>query len=372
MNLSKQSEFIFRLSLINGIGPATISRLTRSYGSSEDELLKFYKFSTKDFIGFGFSEKTALVLSQGLKNRNDFENEYKLMQKEKAFILTPFDSKYPALLRTIPNVWPILYFKGNPKVFCEEKKFLTCVGSRKSNLIGERAINRFICEISEFDPCIVSGGAIGGDTMAHQVALKNGLKTIVVFGSGLSCPHPSSNLRLFDKVLENGGVILSQFKMDMSPDRGTFPERNMILAGISDATFVIQAGLKSGTIITAQAAIDFGRSVGVLPGNFDDELFAGCHDLLKQGAALITKKEDLLDLLNIKYDSKERNYFDSKKENVLENNENSILLFCRESRTFEEIINFTNKNKIELQSELFSYEINGNLEQDHLGRWSAK
>jgi DNA processing protein len=373
MLLSKLSEFVFRLSLIKGIGPAIISKLTRNYKVSEDEVLKFDEFSINDFIEFGFSEKTASILSQGLKSRMDFESEYKMIQKEKSFIMTPFDLNYPYLLKTIQSVPPVLYFKGNIEAFCDKKKILTCIGSRKSNLIGERALSRFICEISEFDPCIVSGGAIGGDSMAHQAALKNRLKTIVVFGSGLCNPYPSCNLRLFDRVLEDGGVILSQFKMDISPSRSTFPERNMILAGISDATFVVQAGSKSGTIITAQAAIDFGRSVGVLPGNFDDELFEGCHDLLKQGASLITRKEDLIDLLNIKYDSTKSKNLDLKKEEKFENKiENEILEFCKFSRTFEEILNFSKKNKIDLQAELFSYELNGDLEQDHLGRWSLK
>ena len=161
------------------------------------------------------------------------------------------------------------------------------------NAYGKRCIRDFLSVFAGTQTVIVSGGAYGGDTCSHEVALENNIPTVVVLGSGHLHIYPAENKNLFNKIVDNNGMIVSQFSMQQEPTKGTFPVRNNTIAGMSSTLFVAQAGCSSGTLITAQCALEYGKNVCAVPGYYDDELSQGCLELIHQGATMVYKPEQL-------------------------------------------------------------------------------
>ncbi|MEA1929718.1 MAG: DNA-processing protein DprA [Patescibacteria group bacterium] len=178
--------------------------------------------------------------------------------------------------------------------------FLTVVGSRKYSHYGREVCEVLIAGLAAYPIVIVSGLALGIDTIAHQAALSAGLTTIAVPGSGLdrSVLHPHSNKHLADEIVEHGGALLSEYSPTKPAGIHTFPRRNRIMAGLSQATLVIEAGLKSGTLITARLALDYNRDVLTVPGSIFSPGSAGTNWLIRQGATPITSSQELLEALS--------------------------------------------------------------------------
>ncbi len=204
------------------------------------------------------------------------------------------------------------------------RKLLCIVGARKNTTYGKEAVESLIAGIKGFPITIVSGLALGIDGIAHRAAIKNGLPTIAVPGSGLSphVLHPQSHLRLAEEIVNSGGMLMNEFDPDFKATYWSFPQRNRIMAGMSNATFVIEAEKKSGTLITARLATEYNRDVLVLPGSIWNSTSEGPHMLLRLGATPIRNSSDLLEALGIKDESTsalaspdEAKYFDcSEKE----------------------------------------------------------
>ena len=216
----------------------------------------------------------------------------------------------PARLREIPKAPEKIFVKGNlpdPETY----KYLTVVGSRKYSTYGRECCAKLIQSLARFPVAIVSGLALGIDTIAHETALEVGLPTIAVPGSGLAekVLYPRANLRLAKKIIEAGGALLSEFKPDTQATVYTFPQRNRIMAGLSDATLIIEAAEKSGTLITARLALDFNREVLAVPGSIFSSGAKGTNQLIRQGATPVTKVEDLLEALG----------FETNKEGSVDN-----------------------------------------------------
>lgn len=177
-----------------------------------------------------------------------------------------------------------------------ETALLTVVGSRKYTSYGKDACEEIISGLRGYDIAIVSGLALGMDALAHEAAMRAGLKTVAVPGSGLhpDVIHPRSNLGLAKRILESGGALLSEFAPDFRPTVWSFPQRNRIMAGLSRATLLVEAGEKSGTLITARLAADYNRDVLVIPGSIFSSASRGTHQFLKLGATPVTTSEDVL------------------------------------------------------------------------------
>jgi DNA processing protein len=177
-----------------------------------------------------------------------------------------------------------------------DQTFLTVVGSRKFTNYGKDACEKIISGLAGYPVVIVSGLAIGIDTIAHKAALRAGLKTLAIPGSGLdrSVLHPSSNARLADEIVAKGGALLSEYEPATPAGLYTFPKRNRIMAGISRCILVVEAGEKSGTLITARLALDYNREVCAIPGPIFSSSAAGTNGLIRQGATPITSSEDML------------------------------------------------------------------------------
>jgi DNA processing protein len=208
-------------------------------------------------------------------------------------------TEFPPLLKEIPQPPENLNYRGKlPPI---DLTLLSIVGSRKYTTYGKQVINELMAGLSSYPIGIISGLALGIDSLAHEAALQNNLYTLAIPGGGLSdeCLYPSSHKSLAYKILEAGGGLLSEFDPDFHATYWSFPQRNRLVAGISQATLLIEAAEKSGTLITARLATDYNRELLVIPGSIFSKNSHGVHQFLKLGATPVTSSQDILDCLHI-------------------------------------------------------------------------
>lgn len=209
-------------------------------------------------------------------------------------------NEFPPLLREIPDAPEELWLEGVlPK--WDKTRVLAVVGSRKYSQYGKDACEKIISGLAGYSIIIVSGLAIGIDTIVHKAALKAGLITIAVPGSGLdrSVLHPRSNARLADEIVESGGALISEQPPTAPAGLHTFPRRNRIMAGLSHAVLIAEAGEQSGTLITARLALDYNREVMAVPGSIFSPNSFGTNYLIKQGAVPVTESGDILKIFGL-------------------------------------------------------------------------
>ncbi len=208
-------------------------------------------------------------------------------------------------LKEIPQPPKKLYTQGTLPL--SDTKFLTVVGSRKFSSYGKMACEKLIGGLRGYNISIVSGLALGTDTIAHQSALEAGLHTIAVPGSGLNekVLYPATNRQLAKKIIERGGLLISEFEPDFKATIWSFPQRNRIMAGLADAVLIIEAAEKSGTLITARMATDYNKDVLVVPGSIFSENSSGTNMLIRLGATPIRNSDDILDALDMEKTEKE-------------------------------------------------------------------
>ena len=187
-----------------------------------------------------------------------------------------------------------------------ETKFLTIVGSRKFSNYGREACENIIAGLRGYNISIISGLALGTDTIAHNAALTAGLHTIAVPGSGLDPKiiYPRTNFQLAKKIVDSGGALLSEFEPDFRATRWSFPQRNRIMAGLADAVLITESTKKSGTLITARMAVDYNKTVLAIPGSIFSESSKGANRLLARGAMPVMESADILEALNIEQEEK--------------------------------------------------------------------
>lgn len=206
------------------------------------------------------------------------------------------DPRYPVLLREIPDAPPLLYSRGTYD-WNQERPLITIVGTRKPSPYGRQVVQDFSRRLSQAGFTIISGLAFGIDSLAHESTLESHGITLAVIGSGVDDRSitPQSHLTLAHRIIENQGVILSEYMPGTQASTGTFPARNRIMTGMSPFTLVIEAGENSGTLITARLALDYHRDVGAIPGSLFAPGTLGCHRLIQGGAKLVTSLEDILE-----------------------------------------------------------------------------
>lgn len=218
------------------------------------------------------------------------------LQSEGISALSFFNSQYPEMLRHIHDPPLVLYMKGEGVAALESPHKIAVVGSRKADQPGCEIARGFSKAIAGAGGCVISGLAFGIDAAAHSGALESSAtsSTIAVLGNGLcSGIYPAAHTKLARSILENGGILLSQFPLDSPPYPSNFLNRNRVIAGMSQAVIIIQAARRSGALSTARHAMEEGRDVLVVPGDIHHPLYGGSNELLKQGAHVITSKEDI-------------------------------------------------------------------------------
>ncbi len=258
------------------------------------------------------------------------------------------------LITEIPEPPHRLYVRGTlPK---QNTKYLAVVGSRNYSDYAVQTIDYLIGGLAGYHISIISGLAIGVDTLAHRTALNARLHTIAVPGSGIhdSVIYPSRNKALARTILENGGALVSEFEPTFRATQWSFPKRNRIMAGLSHATLLIEASEKSGTLITARLATDFNRELLVVPGNIFSDNSKGLHQFLKLGAVPITTPQDIVDTLQLEKSSNKESV-----STLLSERERLVCDILSEPKDQDEIIRSLPFNQSEAVALLMQMELTG-------------
>lgn len=351
---------ILHLSLINGIGPSTIKQILDNKFINFSDL---YNLKTVDFQSyFNLSNSTSTKIFNGLQSKKLLDDELALIEKNNIKWFTFEDDLYPYLLKNIHLPPAIIYLQGN--IISDSTKIIAIIGSRKATDYGYKSIDKLVRPLIKNNWVIASGGAIGADTMAHQITLREKGKTIAILGSGLLHPYPYCNKKMFEKIIESEGTILSPFPLTTQPFPGNFPSRNRIISGISRGCIIIQAGLKSGTRITAMNALEQGREVFAVPGPIDDELSLGCHKLIQEGAKLIYCAQDILQEFG-----EASEFVEDSNENLFDSIDCKIISICKVPNSIEELIEKTGLSLNDLQCKLFELQLDGKIQQNFAGLW---
>lgn len=232
------------------------------------------------------------------------EKELRLIEKYDVKVLILSEKEYPFALAAIPNPPPLIYLQGELKK--EDRFSLAVVGTRYPSDYGCQAVKKLVKELVEYNFTVISGLARGIDTLAHRTTLDNKGRTIAVLGNGLLINYPGENKKLQEQIITQGALI-TEFPLQFPPDKGNFPRRNRIISGLSLGSLVIEGRQNSGALITARYALEQGREVFALPGNIFNPLSGGPHSLLKMGAKLVEKSEDILEELSIFYPRENKN-----------------------------------------------------------------
>lgn len=284
---------VLHLSLIDGVGAVTIGKIIRAIVSIDRWYESIYTWNASLWMQHTFVSTTiANAIVKGLANQQLVEHELMLIEKNAISWTTVLSADFPPLLKAIHVPPAVLYYKGGTAVL-HQTRAIAVVGSRDADYYGKRITKQLVRDLVARNWIVVSGGAKGIDTYSHQEALDSGGKTIVVLGSGLLKPYPHINVGLFEKIVNNGGVIASTFSLQTGALPGNFPARNRVISGLSRGCIVVQAAIKSGACITAYHALEQGRDVFAVPGHIDDPLSHGCHALIQSGAKLITHIDDV-------------------------------------------------------------------------------
>lgn len=224
------------------------------------------------------------------------EKELLWMESHDVHLCFFTDDHYPKRLNSCIDAPYMFYYKGDADF--NRPKVVSMVGTRNASQYGKDVVKKIISELKEYNVSIISGLAKGIDTVAHEQALAMGLNTVAVLGSGLGVVYPKSNYKLIDKIVDHGGTLISEYPFMQQPDRQNFPKRNRIIAGLSDATIVIETAQKGGSIITAYIAHSYNRDVFAVPGSVFNTLQDGCNQLIRKNvAAAITSGHELLEMM---------------------------------------------------------------------------
>ena len=283
---------LIALHFIPGIGDYTIRQLV-SYCGSSNKIFHTPKGKLLKIPGIG--RVIAEVISKG-KPFEAAEKELKRAERESVEIILYTDKKYPSRLKQISDAPTLLYCKGNMDF--EISKTVGIVGTRQATAYGKQQVEILVESLVPHAPLIISGLAYGIDIHAHKHALKHNLPTIGVMGSGVDIIYPAVHKDTANKMQENGGII-TENPFGTRPDAHNFPQRNRIIAGLSDALIVVEAAEKGGALITAEIANSYNKDVFAFPGSIGVTYSAGCNNLIKTNRAhLLTSVKDLEYIMN--------------------------------------------------------------------------
>ncbi|MDR1367033.1 MAG: DNA-processing protein DprA [Puniceicoccales bacterium] len=276
------------LNALPEVGPVTFRRLKERFNG---KIRRIFSASYEELVSIGGVSRAAAEHIAHWEQYFDWKQEQRRLTTMGAKFITQKDKNYPPLLREIYDAPVGLYVKGNLDL--SRNNCIAMVGTRKATVYGLQIARDFARELASLGFIIVSGMALGIDKAAHEGALSGEGKTVAVLGSGLDVIYPHENRTLYGKIAENGSV-LSEFPLGKEADRVTFPIRNRIIAGICSHLIVIESDCSGGSMISANIANEYGRHIMAVPGRTDQRMSQGCHDLIRNGATLVSCMDHIL------------------------------------------------------------------------------
>lgn len=357
------SKYLLALNAHEKIGSQTLKKALAPFGDNAEKLWKAGDIEIRKKLDI----KVAELIIEAKKQFTP-EEEVDKLQKFNIGYMTMYDKEYPKLLVEVSDGPVILYIRGDIKAL--KVPSIGVVGSRKFTHYGQKVAYQLSKSCSEAGLGIVSGLALGIDTVAHRAALDAGGITVGVLGCGLDRIYPASNLMLGREVIEKGGAVVSEFPPGTPPLKYNFPARNRIIAGLTLGTLVIEAAEQSGALITAYQALEYNREVFAVPGNIDSETSKGTNLLIQKGAKLVAKPEDILEEFNI-----EAKKIEQKNRDLLSENANEKLIFNILSlgeKLVDDIISESKLNIITVNTCLTMMEMKGIIENIGGGRYKLR
>jgi DNA processing protein len=300
-----------------GIGSRTFAALLRYFGSPE----AIFRAQPSDWSVIGLKQITIDYLQKPHWER--IEEDLRWLNGGERFCLTLEDDRYPALLREIADPPPVLFVLGNLEALSIRQ--IAMVGSRNPSPSGQTIARELAGALVRAGFGIVSGLALGIDAASHRGALDAGGITLAVAGTGLDHVYPRQHRQLAEEIVRHQGALVAEFPPGTLPIASNFPRRNRIISGLSWGTVVVEAALKSGSLITARLALEQGREVFAVPGSVFSPLSKGCHELIKNGAKLVQAVEDVLEEFEMRLFTPS-NAFDSKVKPMSEGEEEHLTL----------------------------------------------
>lgn len=359
-------KYLIAFSTVPGIGAVRLKLLLEYFGSAKsawdaDEIILTKTGLPKDALKELLAQKKIL----------DIDNYFLGLEKREIKHITIFDKEYPPRLKNIPDPPMIIFLKSNLTI--QQFKSLTIdkiigvVGTRKMTSYGREVTTQLTAGLVAAGFTIVSGMALGVDGVAHGTAINSGGTTLAVLGAGVDIVYPLTHRDLYNSILEHNGAILSEVAPDKKVIRGIFPARNRIISGLSEAVLVTEGAIDSGSLITARAALEQGREVFAVPGPINSPMAEGTNFLLKQGAKLVSKVEDILEelgyqsnLTNLPNSGRPASHGDNPEEQTI------IDLLINEPLDFDALVIKTGISSGQLGSVLSGMEIKGKLKSQGL------
>ena len=381
----EERDYYLGFSQAHGIGPKKLDSLLRSFGSLE----KAWNSGNSQLVEI---LKPALAAKfEEFRKQFNFE-EYQLkLQKQKIKFICVVDKEYPPLLKQIPYPPIGLYVKGDVNIlagirgpvgsfppasapssetsFNEVRAvgspssattpFIAIVGTRKITSYGREITEMFAGDLARAGLTIVSGMAYGVDGVAHESAINAHGKTIAVLGNGVDMAYPRENQKLYEEILDSGGAVISEYKPGEPPSMGSFPARNRIVAGMSEGILVTEGASDSGSLITANFGLEFGRKVFAVPGPITSSLSKAPLELIHKGARLVTSAADIIKELGIKNYELRMKKTNAQFQNLSKNELKIVRLLENEGLSFDEIVRRSKLNSSEAASLISMMEIKG-------------
>lgn len=314
-------------------------------------------------------KKITNSINSKLKNalaKNSFSAYCDYMKNNAISYLTIYDDEYPRSLREINDSPKLLYYKGDNIL---NDKSLAIVGSRKCTDYGKYVTEKFTREIAENGLTTVSGLAYGVDKIVHEVSLESGKKTIAVLGCGIDVIYPLKHKNLYKRIVDSGSIIISEYRIGTEPLPYNFPFRNRIISGLSSGVLIVEAKEKSGTLITANYALDQSKEVYCIPGNINSIYSMGTNGLIKDGAKLVSKASDILeDIFGLDYNKKNE---ENLKELIATSKEEELVykLLSAEELSTDQLANKLNLQVSQILSTITLMEMKGILTEIN-GKWT--
>ncbi|KKT01842.1 MAG: protecting protein DprA protein [candidate division TM6 bacterium GW2011_GWF2_43_17] len=361
--------FLLHANMVSGVGPIFFQRLNQAVFG---DFAACYRWKAQDFVAnAGCSQELADRLVAALLDVRARDVELATVAKLGASWVTVFDDHYPARLRAIYAPPTILMYLGSFAAVCAEYS-VAFVGARKASGYAREVAQTLVRPLVGSGVTIVSGGALGADTYAHQAALDVGGKTVAVVGAGLLYPYPRNNVTLFDRIVSSGGAVVSPFPVSMRAVPGNFPARNRVIAGLASMTIVLQAAKKSGALITAYFALEQGREVGAVPGSILDELSMGCHQLLSQGATPVSSVGDIFQACGWEKAVVAPTVCAHTQQSIQKDAVDPLVAACDMPQSLDDLTaRFSDLDPVILQDRLLDLCMQGLLQQDFTGQFRA-